>query len=135
MNEPQEKKKKTVKGEPAPKKAIEPSKPKAKLPAPGARRKETLNKLEGELANLRSDLDEIMEQLRLKLQSRLAGIQARVAGTQPGADPQPPLSLLAAEKALALVKELNMKPSKGRMKDLAKVDELLDVLRKGLRGN
>ncbi len=102
---------------------------KGKGAAPVTRRKEALKRLEGELAALGSDLDLILDQLRIKLHGRLATLQERVAGK--GEAPAV-LTLAAAEKALAHLSGLKVRPPKGRLKDLHRVADLLDALRKGL---
>lgn len=104
-----------------------------KRAAPVTRRKQALRRIQAELTTLSSDLDGILDQIRLKLQARLTAIQDRLTAPTGEGEPAPPLSLPVAEKTLALLSELKIRPERGRMKDLGRVAELLETLHKRLR--
>jgi hypothetical protein len=101
--------------------------PAPKPPKVGARRRQALDQLGAELAGLRTVLEESLEQFQARLHGRLADLHARVNGEHAEL---PPLTLLAAQRALALIEALRLKPRKGRVKDLVHLADLVDELRK-----
>jgi hypothetical protein len=108
---------------------------KAKPPAARAKqsKKERLaSELRVEVQALRASLDEMVEQLRIKLGGQLAQLEGVVEGTAvAGSKPVKP-DLKAAATMLKEIRSLKIKPKKGRTKDLVRladlVEDLLDLL-------
>lgn len=100
-------------------------------PRPGTeKRREEMERLHAELAGLRGAFVEVTEQFSLKLQGRITKLQGRVMGLGKAGQTAPPLPASTATQALALLAALKLKPRKGRLKDLAKIAEAVDLLRK-----
>lgn len=95
---------------------------------PKARRTETAAKVAEELQKLRPLLRQIGEVLLDRLEGQLAGLALYLEGESLPVErtPLPPAPILAA--MLASVRELKVKPKKGRVKDLARIEALLEEL-------
>ncbi len=99
--------------------------------APATRRRKTHLRLHQDLATLRVDLDRILDEVRVKLHKRLEEVVA-VLGA-PAEVPSGKLTLDLAERLQAQLQALKVRPAKGRVKDLGRIADLLDSLRKALR--
>ncbi len=80
-----------------------------------------------ELLALRASVEQTVENVKLKLAAQIAEL-VRVLETEPGANTVRP-SAKVAKVMTRRISETRLKPKKGRVKDLARVHELLDDLR------
>jgi hypothetical protein len=94
----------------------------AKAPRPQPRQE-----LAAELAALQTALAEVLDRVGERLRTRLAGLSAAVTG--PGGATLGARRITAMRKAIRAV---NVQPAKGRVKDLARLRDLLDVLQEQL---
>jgi hypothetical protein len=83
--------------------------------------------LQAELGGLRTALDEILARVRSRMVARLEKLEGAASG-------EPALAASLVEDMRDDIKRAGINPRKGRMKDLARLKGLLDVLCGGLPG-
>ena len=84
--------------------------------------------LESELRALRATLDEAVQQFHVRMAAHIADVERAVVGSGPaGARPARPSAKVRAAM-LSEVHALNVKPRKGRIKDLVRLAELIKKL-------
>ncbi len=95
---------------------------------PKPKRAEVAREVAEELHKLRPVLRDVGGTLLDRLEGQLAGLALYLEGQSLPLDrtPLPPGRTLAA--MLAAVKGLKLKPNKGRVKDLARIEDLLEAL-------
>ena len=94
----------------------------------GGQAKENRARLSAELEGLRGATHDVVEQVSLRLSAELAEVARRVnAETLPGARALKIPGKTAA-RMLTAVQRLRLKPSKGRLRDLARIERTLDLL-------
>ena len=88
-----------------------------------------------ELDELRAELREAIEAFRLRLEGQIAQVQETLAA------PDPPESegdrgvrLAILTSAIAALHELQVKPEKGRRRDLKQIEQALDAIRDQIIG-
>lgn len=88
-----------------------------------------------ELDELRAELREAIEAFRLRLEGQIAQVQEALAA------PDPPESevdhsarLTTLTSAIAMLRELQVKPEKGRRRDLKQIEQALDAIRDQMIG-
>jgi hypothetical protein len=110
---------------------------KATRPAPAGRRKSSRKSTAveepwpaaaQELRNLRSGLDQTLEQVGLRLGAQITQLLSVVDNEPEGGVKPPRLSAKVVEDMVRRVRAAKLKPRKGRIKDLARVQELLEKL-------
>jgi hypothetical protein len=84
--------------------------------------------LASELRELRATLDETVRQFHVRAASRLADVERAVAGSGPAGARTTRPRPKARAAMLAEVRALKVKPRKGRLKDLARIAELIEEL-------
>ena len=89
---------------------------------------ETRAALLDQVEALRAATQDTIEQVSLRLTAQLAEASRRLTGNG-GLDASPrPVSLKKSQTMLALMRKLRLKPKKGRLKDLARIERAADVL-------
>jgi hypothetical protein len=84
--------------------------------------------LASELRGLRATLDEAVRQFHVRTASHLADVERAVAGSGPAGARAARPGPKAQAAMLAEVRALKVKPRKGRLKDLARIAELIEEL-------
>lgn len=102
-------------------------------PRKPTRRRLATEELLGELATLRGVTIEIIENVRLELESGLLEAQRALGPGAHGRVKKIPVGNL--EAALERIRALRVKPKKGRLKDLRRLAALLEELDELLGGN
>lgn len=77
---------------------------------------------------LRAALRQMMERYELRVGGQLAELIQRVEGDAAGEIPARPLTARQAEAMLAQLREVRLKPRKGRAKDFARLETLVDSI-------
>lgn len=88
-----------------------------------------------ELDELRAELREAIEAFRLRLEGQIAQVQETLAAPDPPegeADRGARLATLTS--AIAMLRELQVKPEKGRRRDLKQIEQALDAIRDQIIG-
>jgi len=94
----------------------------------GGQAKENRTRLHNELEALRVSTNEVLEQVSLRLNAELAEVTRRVdAEAAPGAEARKIPGKTAA-LMLTVVRELRLKPKKGRLKDLTRIEYALEQM-------
>jgi hypothetical protein len=119
MKEPTAKKRKTAR-----EKAPSPEAADGKRPAPAKSRVQA-ERLTAELDGLRASLIEMLDRYRLKLEAELIQIEDAVRGGPSYIGRAKPLPSRVTAAMLKRVQELEIKPHKGRAKDLARLQDLV----------
>ena len=84
--------------------------------------------LQMEISTLRQNLNEMLDRYRLKLDAELIRIADASSGNGNLGEATPHLSAGVAESMLKQIRALDIKPQKGRAKDLQRVQELVGNL-------
>jgi hypothetical protein len=106
----------------------EESTPKARKPR-GKRREDLNQALVFELRTLRASLAHVLESMELRLGGRITELLHGIEG-DPGLDQKPrPLTVKAAQAAMAEIDALRIKPKRGRIKDIRRIDRTIRALR------
>ncbi len=88
-----------------------------------------------ELDELRAELREAIEAFRLRLEGQIAQVQETLAAPDPPegeADRGVRLAVLTS--AIAMLRDLQVKPEKGRRRDLKQIEQALDAIRDQMIG-
>ena len=97
--------------------------------ARGKRRQDLNQALVLELRTLRASLAQTLESIELRLGGRITELLHGIEG-DPGLDQKPrPLTVKAAQAALAEVDAIRIKPKRGRIKDIRRIDRTIQSLR------
>jgi len=95
----------------------------------GKRRQDLNQALVFELRTLRASLAQTLESIELRLGGRITELLHGIEG-DPGLDQKPkPLTVKAAQAALAEVDAIRIKPKRGRIKDIRRIDRTIQALR------
>jgi hypothetical protein len=92
------------------------------------RRAELNERLLVQLDALRAALAEMLERYELRVAGRLNELDQQVRGDDSLDLPPRPLTVKSAEAVLAAIDGVKLKPKKGRAKDLARIEALIDRL-------
>jgi hypothetical protein len=92
------------------------------------RRRAVNQDLQMEIATLRQTLTEIIDRYRLKLDAELVQVADASGGNGALGEPPRQLSASVAASMLKQIRGLELKPQKGRAKDLQRVQALVDNL-------
>lgn len=88
-----------------------------------------------ELDELRAELREAIEAFRLRLEGQIAQVQETLAAPDPPeGEADRGARLAALTSAIALLRELQVKPEKGRRRDLKQIEQALDAIRDQMIG-
>ena len=88
-----------------------------------------------ELDELRAELREAIEALRLRLEGQIAQIQETLAMPEPSADAvDRDARLVELSLAVTTLRDLKVKPEKGRCRDLKQIEQALDAIRDQMSG-
>lgn len=99
-----------------------------------AKRRDQTEQLIEELNGLRASLNEMVDRYRLKLEAELIEIDESVRGEPSYLGRRRPLAARVATAMLRRIKALDIKPQKGRAKDLVRVQDLIGDLMELLPG-
>jgi hypothetical protein len=95
----------------------------------GKRRQDLNQALVFELRTLRASLAQTLESIELRLGGRITELLHGIEG-DPGLDQKPkPLTVKAAQTALAEADAIRIKPKRGRIKDIRRIDRTIQALR------
>lgn len=95
----------------------------------GKRRQDLNQSLVFELRTLRASLAHTLEAIELRLGGRITELLHAIEG-DPGLDQKPrPLTVKAAQAALEEINDLRIKPKRGRIKDVRRIDATIRALR------
>ena len=110
--------------QPVPRVKKAPAKSRAKKPNVEETRAALLDQFEA----LRAATQDTLEQVSLRLTAQLAEASRRLAGNGGLDAPRRPVSLRNGQTMLTVLRKLRLKPKKGRLKDLARIERAADVL-------
>ncbi|MBN1607743.1 MAG: hypothetical protein JW940_13990 [Polyangiaceae bacterium] len=110
----------------------QPAKPVTKAPAKGRAKKLSAEEARAQLLDqfeaLKTATQEVVEQVSLRLTAQLTEASRRLT-LNGGLDAPPrPVSLKTSRTMLAVLRKLRLKPKKGRLKDLARIERAVDEL-------
>lgn len=77
---------------------------------------------------MRTATQEVVEQVNLRLTAQLAEASRRLAGNGGPDAPPRAISAKVTGTMLATMRKLRLKPKKGRLKDLARIERTIDKL-------
>jgi hypothetical protein len=120
MKEPATKKRKAARP-----KALSPEESNGKPKPPRAKARVQAEQLTAELDGLRASLNEMVDRYKLKLDAELIQIDEAVRGGPSYVGRSKPLPSRVTAAMLKRIKDLEIKPHKGRAKDLVRVQDLV----------
>ncbi|MGH7503664.1 MAG: hypothetical protein ACREL7_18205 [Longimicrobiales bacterium] len=95
----------------------------------GKRRQDLNQALVFELRTLRASLGRTLESIELRMGGRITELLHTIEG-DPGLDQKPGLlTVKAAQTALAEIEDLRIKPKRGRLKDIRRIEQTLEAIR------
>jgi hypothetical protein len=94
----------------------------------GKRRQDLNQALVFELRTLRASLARTLESIEIRLGGRITEMLHAIEG-EPGLDQKPgPLTVKTAQAALAQIEALRIKPKRGRIKDIRRIEKTLRAI-------